>query len=361
MLWCVETLTDSSTESRKLLALNIYRLADQTTQKGKIWNQLATVMQDSPQTDTVSNARHVSAELFHTKGELKVELTRPEECQSTQYSCVAEMVDKQGHVTLKKSVLGGRIGSDAALRLDNVEVTKFIPSYNLVSALEEIDYHNAGGRLDEKLDDFYAKIMDKIEKDAGEKIAKVTNLVARLQTSLGNQVESVATKFENLIDLNNKLATEVGSLSNACMSKIPAPVDEYFDVLGTGRKEWRLAFKGVAYNNVPIYPAYIHGTGIPSEVEDGCKQFNYSLPCANHYRNKDALENWQNVDEVLFAIYVKGQMSGYFRWDAGQPKQPTIAKANRCVYIATNSYWRLTWCHEFKDYVCQTSNLAITY
>ncbi|GFO26610.1 hypothetical protein PoB_005311500 [Plakobranchus ocellatus] len=48
----------------------------------------------------------------------------------------------------------------------------------------------------------------------------------------------------------------------------------------------------------------MHGIGIPSEVVDGYRQFNYSLPCANHYRNKDALENWQNIDEA----FEKGRM-----------------------------------------------------
>ncbi|GFO26627.1 hypothetical protein PoB_005313200 [Plakobranchus ocellatus] len=125
------------------------------------------------------------------------------------------------------------------------------------------------------------------------------------------KLESTFTKFEKLIGQAN-----IGSLSNACQNKIPAPVDEYFDFSGTGKKEWRLAFKAVAYNNVPLYPAYIHGTGIPLEVEDGCKQFNYSLPCVNHYRNKDALENWQNVDRVLFAVYVKDKMVKWIIFDA---------------------------------------------
>ncbi|GFO26614.1 hypothetical protein PoB_005311900 [Plakobranchus ocellatus] len=426
MLRCVETLAESSTGSRKLLALTIYRFADQSAQEGKKWDQLATVTQDSSQMDSESDARHVRAVLYNTKGELEVQLTKSEECQSRQYSCVADLVDEQGHVTLKKSVLDSRIGSDAALRLDNVDSKKVNPSYSLASATKETgviekveqlevllmeklkcietrleDSHSAGSRLDEKLDDFNAKLIDKINslgKEAGNKIVssemrveenmerfkdrmedkmmdlflekpssiastetfrKQNSLIAnvfesiqsmqqnltdfsgqvdqvkttltRSQSHLDSKLESMVTNFENLteltnsamksqITLGNKLESMVTkfekltehenivSLSNACMSKIPAPVDEYFDALASGRKEWRLAFKGTAYNNVPIYPAYIHGTGIPSKVEDGCKQFNYSLPCANHYRNKDALENWQNVDEVLFAVYVKGQM-----------------------------------------------------
>ncbi|GFO26611.1 hypothetical protein PoB_005311600, partial [Plakobranchus ocellatus] len=72
--------------------------------------------------------------------------------------------------------------------------------------------------------------------------------------------------------------------------------------------------------------------------------------------NQSATEFWVGLSEKKNV----SRISGYFRWDAGQPKQPTTAVANRCVYIATNSYWRLTWCHEFKDYVCQTSNLGFS-
>ncbi|GFR59241.1 hypothetical protein ElyMa_001789300 [Elysia marginata] len=91
---------------------------------------------------------------------------------------------------------------------------------------------------------------------------------------------------------------------DACAENSPAG---YFDVLGTGKKDWRLVFRGTAHNNVQVYPAYLHGTGIPADVEEGCMQFNPSLPCTNHYRNADALDNWANVDKVLLVLYVNGQ------------------------------------------------------
>ena len=100
----------------------------------------------------------------------------------------------------------------------------------------------------------------------------------------------------------------VNTFTEAYAGGALAPVDEVFDPLGTGKKEWRLAFRGTAYNNVQVYPAYVHGTGIPVEVEKGCKQFNDSLRCVNHYRSRDALDNWARVAEVLFAIYKDNEL-----------------------------------------------------
>ena len=127
---------------------------------------------------------------------------------------------------------------------------------------------------------------------------------AALESQMGN----LTSGFSTLADLTGSFAGQLDAIESSCSSGSSVHVEEYFDPLGSGKKEWRLAFRGTAYINVDIYPAYLYGTGIPSEVEAGCKQFNHSLPCGNHYRNRDVLENWANVDEVLFAIYVRGQM-----------------------------------------------------
>ncbi|RUS75955.1 hypothetical protein EGW08_016282 [Elysia chlorotica] len=118
----------------------------------------------------------------------------------------------------------------------------------------------------------------------------------------------LVSSIDSLSAITHDLVTSVQALSPVCSNRAPESVEEFFDVLGTGKKEWRLAFRGTAYNNVKIYPAYMHGTGIPAEVEPGCKHFNYSVPCVNHYRNKDAFDNWNNIDEVLLAVFDKGQM-----------------------------------------------------
>ncbi|GFO01537.1 hypothetical protein PoB_002804200 [Plakobranchus ocellatus] len=123
--------------------------------------------------------------------------------------------------------------------------------------------------------------------------------VSAENTKLSQLVTSVAS----LTDLTQNLLTRVQTFSNSYAGGTLVPVDEFSDPLGSGKKEWRLVFRGTAYNNVKLYQAYMHGTGIPLEVEQGCKQFNKSLPCVNHYRNRDAIDNWVKIDEVLFAIY----------------------------------------------------------
>ncbi|XP_059149546.1 uncharacterized protein LOC131936530 [Physella acuta] len=68
-------------------------------------------------------------------------------------------------------------------------------------------------------------------------------------------------------------------------------------------KEWTLAFRGTAYVGKSVYAAYKDGTGIPSEVEPGCKQVTAPLPCNNHYRNSEVFDNWDRVNEVAFVVY----------------------------------------------------------
>ena len=52
---------------------------------------------------------------------------------------------------------------------------------------------------------------------------------------------------------------------------LPGTPEEYFDILGTGQKEWRMAFRGTAGIKKSMYDAYKDGRGIPSYVEEGCK------------------------------------------------------------------------------------------
>ena len=142
-----------------------------------------------------------------------------------------------------------------------------------------------------------AKLTDQLD-------AAIDQCIVKEDAKLNKLVAGVS----NLSDVTQTLVSSVHSFRDSYRSGALVPVEEFSDPLGTGKKEWRLAFRGTAFNNVRVYPAYMYGTGIPADVEEGCKQFNRSLPCANHYRNRDALHNWAGVDEVLFAIYVDGQM-----------------------------------------------------
>ncbi|XP_059165090.1 uncharacterized protein LOC131947786 [Physella acuta] len=68
-------------------------------------------------------------------------------------------------------------------------------------------------------------------------------------------------------------------------------------------EEWTLAFRGTANVGKSVFAAYRNGTGIPSEVEPGCKQVTEPLPCSNHYRNKEVFDSWDRVEKVAFIVY----------------------------------------------------------
>ncbi|GFR78707.1 hypothetical protein ElyMa_005856700 [Elysia marginata] len=123
-----------------------------------------------------------------------------------------------------------------------------------------------------------------------------------------DRLRDLRSSVTNLSYLTEDLAKEFNTFKVGYSGGALVPVEEFFDLLGTGKKEWRLAFRGTPYNNIQVYPAFMHGTGIPVEVEEGCKQFNRSLPCTNHYRNTDAFYNWAKVDEVLLGIFKDDRM-----------------------------------------------------
>ncbi|RUS84320.1 hypothetical protein EGW08_007914 [Elysia chlorotica] len=144
-------------------------------------------------------------------------------------------------------------------------------------------------------------------------------------TALDHKLDTIITEVSGIATVTNNLTSGVQTQASTCAHQTPGPEDEFFDVLETGRREWRLAFRGTASNNVQIYPAYMNGTGIPTEVEAACKQFSMSLPCANHYRNRVAMEKWAslvNVDQVLLALYEKGQIVKLIRFN-GKGSTPT--------------------------------------
>ncbi|GFS16498.1 hypothetical protein ElyMa_006798200 [Elysia marginata] len=203
-----------------------------------------------------------------------------------------------------------------------------------------------GDRLEEKLDSMTVRLAEKLTEviaripppvneskclnevctSMSSKLSVVGNSVESLNEnldSLGDEVRGVKSSMPTATELNNKLdkmtstaeaisttsndlLASVDALNNTCVHNSPAST-EYFDVLGTGKKEWRLVFRGTAHNNVQVYPAYLHGTGIPVPAKEGCKQFNPSLPCTNHYRNTAAFYSWANVDKVLLVLYVNGR------------------------------------------------------
>ncbi|CAL1535286.1 unnamed protein product [Lymnaea stagnalis] len=72
---------------------------------------------------------------------------------------------------------------------------------------------------------------------------------------------------------------------------------------GDPMKGWTLAFRGTATINKSVHYAYTNKQARDLSVEPGCKQVTSALPCTNHYRNDQVLDNWANINEVAFIVY----------------------------------------------------------
>ncbi|KAK3772989.1 hypothetical protein RRG08_036323 [Elysia crispata] len=206
---------------------------------------------------------------------------------------------------------GGVLSDQLALKFDGLEnnlgdkmdafVNKILK--NPCEGKENVSSHLALAitlkSIEANLTSYDVKV-DKLETDVNKCAAATTAEDAKL-TSLISSVSSLSS-------LTQSLTSQVNTFTNSYAGGALVPVEEFSDPFGIGRKEWKLIFRGTAYINVELYPAYLHGTGIPLDVEEGCKQFNRSLPCVNHYRNREAFDNWDGIDEVLLAIYKDDQM-----------------------------------------------------
>ena len=208
--------------------------------------------------------------------------------------------------------LGG-ICTQLASKLEGLE-TKLINNTKLLESCEmEVEKQTKTTNLFDQLATFNHALQS-IEKNLtcfNQSIDQTKLLVNQLVQRASTEdptLTNIASHVTSLFNLTQNLSTQINGFREDYASGALVPVEEFSDPLGTGKKEWRLAFRGTAYNDIQVYPAYMHGTGIPIEVEEGCKQFNNSLPCVNHYRNKAAFDNWAGIDEILFALFKENQI-----------------------------------------------------
>ncbi|RUS89592.1 hypothetical protein EGW08_002610 [Elysia chlorotica] len=172
-----------------------------------------------------------------------------------------------------------------------------------------------------------------------ESLAKVETIVDKwtvATTAEDATLTGLVSGVSSLYNLTLNLVSQITTLTNSYAGGALVPVEEFSDPFGIGKKEWKLVFRGTAYNNVEVYPAYLYGTGIPIEVEEGCKQFTRSLPCVNHYRNGEAFDNWVGIDEVLFAIYKDGQMVQNVLFNGKGSTYTNWFSANRVISSSWN-------------------------
>ncbi|RUS88869.1 hypothetical protein EGW08_003308, partial [Elysia chlorotica] len=116
--------------------------------------------------------------------------------------------------------------------------------------------------------------------------------------------------------------------------------DEYFDVLGSGHPEWRLAFRGTASVGCSMYHAYRDGSGIPAVVKPACKNLDFRHPCDSHYRNSPALDNWSNVQEVLLAIVDDGAIVKVIKFSGSRTNFLSWFGPHFLLYSPWHDLWK---------------------
>ncbi|XP_059154652.1 uncharacterized protein LOC131940090 [Physella acuta] len=154
------------------------------------------------------------------------------------------------------------------------------------------------------------------------------NLTVQVNEPIVNELVDVIVKTEKRLSANEELVKEVAKktkelenktavLENCCYNQNKR-VDSLETVVGyleaetiqlrneptqTESGDWTLTFHGTAYVGKSVNAAFHDATGIPSDVEPGCKQVTAPLPCNNHYRNSEVFDNWDRVKEVAFIVY----------------------------------------------------------
>ena len=373
VLRCSEEMQPgSSGHQRKISSLTVYKFWPGDGAHSGHWGQMARVTSDCPNDSRTSDDLSIIGDLKDVKGTITLNMFKPEDCTSAEFSCEAVLLSGKGdQPTLMRgfvqSSVGsenerpehlatwGPIGSVGYFRKDESVLFSMREKLNCVEKqvdrlgekvdnlkdamqLSEIRVGEKLNKLDNRLEDKFSactagtepsettcsKISSKLSAvtesvetiernltnidDTIYRVEKVASLSVATVTMLDSMLTNLTSGISTVSNLTVNMGTELDSFRSSYLGGALIQVDEFFDALGTGRKEWRLAFRGTAYINVAVYPAYLYGTGIPVDVEEGCKQFNHNLPCSNHYRSRESMENWNNIDEVLFAIYDKGQM-----------------------------------------------------
>ncbi|XP_005104007.1 uncharacterized protein LOC101851754 [Aplysia californica] len=140
------------------------------------------------------------------------------------------------------------------------------------------------------------------------------NLVSSLRSVVSQEVSQVegrlAKKLETLISLQN-----AGGSGASCSAA--SGWGRPFNVFGKG-DNYYLAFRGTAGVGSSVYEAYIgdYSKKPMRNIEPCCTQVNGSLPCSGHYRNAGILNNWQNIEEVVVALYERGVLKQSLTFDA---------------------------------------------
>jgi len=116
---------------------------------------------------------------------------------------------------------------------------------------------------------------------------------------------------------------------------------EFFDVFGSGSREWRLAFRGTSGIGREVKADFLKSSYHTTTVEAGCKQLDARQPCHHHYRNDDVMDNWgRGFSQVTLVLYGdRGQRLAHVVFDARNSDPVTWFSQGR---ILTSSWTDLT-------------------
>ncbi|KAI8747940.1 hypothetical protein BgiBS90_033129 [Biomphalaria glabrata] len=216
--------------------------------------------------------------LRNSQASLQLSITKPENCLFGLYLCVVDFIDEHGAKQTNTAVAGAEDRGNVSCPNDRVVL-----------------------KAEKSILDSLARVQKRLQKN--DKL-----LQEKMDRGLNKTTSLIETKME-------EINTKYGHFSQAFKD---------LNLLEDRTKEWTLAFRGTPFIDKAVYEAYLDGTGIPFDVEIGCKVINSSLPCYNHYRNSSILDHWKNIKEVKLAIYqnnvqvhyiiFNGQGSNYLNW-----------------------------------------------
>ena len=104
---------DQSNQSRELTSLSVYKNRFSGDASNKRWQYVASLTTQHPSLDRVSDSVKITGQLYDQQATVSLELVKAHDCLESQFSCVAVSTDKQGRTSVKKSIIGETLNSQA--------------------------------------------------------------------------------------------------------------------------------------------------------------------------------------------------------------------------------------------------------
>uniref|UniRef100_A0A2C9LX29 MATH domain-containing protein n=1 Tax=Biomphalaria glabrata TaxID=6526 RepID=A0A2C9LX29_BIOGL len=163
--------------------------------------------------------------LRNSQASLQLSITKPENCLFGLYLCVVDFIDEHGSKQTNTAVAGAGDRGNVSCPNDRVIL-----------------------KAEKSILDSLARVQKRLQKN--DKL-----LQEKMDRGLNKTTSLIETKME-------EMNTKYGHFSQAFKD---------LNLLEDRTKEWTLAFRGTPFIDKAVYEAYLDGTGIPFDVEIGCK------------------------------------------------------------------------------------------